>query len=51
MHCVAGGSVNNGAVCDVLSIVNEDGPDLYEQEECEICEFLKRKDEWEDVVW
>ena len=32
------------------SLTNEDGPEIDEGEECNICELLERKYEWKDVV-
>jgi len=40
MHRVARRAINNRGVSDVLAVVDEDGPDLDEEEECEIGEFL-----------
>lgn len=30
---------------------NEDGPEIDESEEGNVCELLEREDEWKDVVW
>ncbi len=51
MHGMAGGAVQDGAVGDVFSVVDDDGPDLHEGEEAEVCELLQREDERENVVW
>lgn len=32
-------------------LTNEDGPEVDESEEGNVCELLERKDEWKDVVW
>jgi len=50
MHRVARRAINNRGVSDVLAVVDEDGPDLDEEEEGQVCEFLQREDEGEDVV-
>lgn len=47
---MAGGTVDNGAVCDVLAVMNEDGPQVDETEEEDVGELLQREDEGEDVV-
>ena len=43
-------AIDNRGVSDVLAVVDEDGPDLDEEEEGQVCEFLQREDEGEDVV-
>ena len=43
-------TINNGGISDIFAVVDEHGPDLDEQEEGEVCEFLEREDEGEDVV-
>ncbi len=44
-------TVDDRAVCDVLTIVDEDCPDVDECEQCNVSELLKWEDEWENVVW
>jgi len=43
-------TVDNRTISDVLAVVDKDGPDLDEEEECEVCEFLQREDEGENMV-
>ncbi|KAM3073416.1 hypothetical protein ACMFMF_006622 [Clarireedia jacksonii] len=50
MHGMARGAVENWAIGYILTVVDEDGPDLYEGEEAQVGEFLKGEDEGEDVV-
>jgi hypothetical protein len=50
VHGVAGGAVDDGGVGDVLAVVDEDGPDVDEDEEGDVGEFLEREEEGEDVV-
>lgn len=50
MHRVASGAIDDGAVGDVLAIVNHDRPEIDECEEKNVREFLERKHEREDVV-
>ena len=50
MQGVACGAVDDGAVGDVLAIVDEDGPDVDEDEEGDVGDFLEREEEREDVV-
>ena len=50
VHGVAGGAVDDGAVGDVLAVVDEDGPEVDEAEEEDVGELLQREDEGEDVV-
>jgi len=47
---MARGAVQNRAIGYVFAIVDEDGPDLDEEEECEVSDLLEWEDEWEDVV-
>lgn len=51
VHGVACGSIDEGAVGVVLSIMNENGPDVDEDEQRNVRELLKREQEWEEVVW
>lgn len=51
VHGVACGSVDQGAVGVVLSIVDEDGPDVDEDEKRNVRELLEREQEWKEVVW
>ena len=50
VHGVAGGSVDDGAVGDVFTVVDHDGPDVDEHEESNVGELLQREEEREDVV-
>jgi hypothetical protein len=50
VHGVAGGAVDDGGVGDVLAVVDEDGPDVDEDEEGDVGEFLEREEEGEEVV-
>jgi hypothetical protein len=42
--------IDNRGVRDVLAVMDEDGPDLDEEEEGQVREFLQGEDEGEDVV-
>ena len=50
VHGVAGSSVDHGAVGNIFTIVDQDGPEVDETEEEDIGELLKREDEREQVV-
>lgn len=50
VHSVASGTVHNGAIGNVLAIMNEDSPQIDETEQENISQFLKRKDERENMV-
>lgn len=50
VHGVAGSTIDDRAVGNVFSIVNEDSPEIDKSEENHIGEFLKGQNEWEDVV-
>lgn len=43
-------TVNYRTVGDILAVVDEDGPNLDEDEEAEVSELLEREDEREEVV-
>lgn len=47
---MAGGAVDDGAVGHVLAVVDEDGPDVDEDEQGDVGELLEREEEGEDVV-
>lgn len=51
VHRVAGGAVDDGAVVDVLAVVDDDGPDVDQHEEQDVRVLVQREDEREDVVW
>jgi len=48
---MARGTIQECAVCDILSVVDEYGPNLYEDEESQVGILLKREDKREKVVW
>lgn len=50
VHGVACGSVDDGAVGDVFTVVDHDGPEIDEHKENDIGPFLQREDEWENMV-
>ena len=50
MHGVACGAVYEVGVCDVFAVVDEDGPDVDEDEQGDVGEFLEGEEEWEEVV-
>ena len=50
MHGVTGSAVDDGRVRNILSVMDQDGPDVDEYEENNIGKFLQRKDEREDVI-
>ena len=47
---MASRTIDNRGISDVFAVVDEHGPDLDEQEEGQVCEFLQREDEGENVV-
>lgn len=47
---MARSTINNRRVRDVFAVMNENGPDLNENEEPEVSKFLKRKHEWKQVI-
>lgn len=50
VHGVAGRTVHDGAVGDVLAIMNEDGPQVDKSEQEDVGKLLQGEDEGEDVV-
>ena len=34
-----------------MGLTDDDGPDVKEEEQQDVCSLLKREDEWEDMVW
>ena len=50
VHRVACCAIDNGRVSNILSIVDHDGPDVDEGEECYVCELLEREDKREEMV-
>lgn len=51
VHSVASRPVDDGAVSDVFTVMNQDGPDVDCHEEENVGELLKREDKGENVVW
>ena len=51
MHSVACGAIDDVGIRYVFAVVDEDGPDVYEDEEGDVGEFLEGEEEWEEVVW
>lgn len=51
VHGVTGSTVHDGAVGDVLAVMNEDGPEVDEAEKEDVGDLLQGEDEGEDVVW
>lgn len=47
---MAGGTVDDGGVGYVFAVVDEDGPDVDEDEEDHVGEFLEWEEEGEEVV-
>jgi hypothetical protein len=50
MHGVASGTVDNGIIGNVFTIVNEHGPDVDEDEEGDVSKLLEGEDEGEHMV-
>ena len=50
VHGVAGGAVYDGRVVGIFAVVDQDGPDVDEDEEGDAGDFGEREQEWEDVV-
>ena len=51
MHGVAGSAIDEWRVGIVFSIMDENCPEVDEDEESNICKLLKRKEEREQMVW
>lgn len=51
VHGVASGAVDDWVIRVELAVVDQNGPDLDEGEEGDVCELLEGKEEGEDVVW
>lgn len=47
---MACGTVDDGAVGDVLAVVDKNSPDVDEKEQSNVGELLQRKEEGEDVI-
>jgi len=47
---VAGGTIDDGRVGNVLAVVDEDGPDVDEHEEQDVGDFVEGEEEGEEVV-
>lgn len=50
VHGVTGGTVDDGRVVRVLAVVDQDSPDVDEDEEEDVCELGQRENEGEDVI-
>src|ERR1700742_1758948 len=50
VHGVTSGTINDWVVRVVFSIVDEDGPDVDEHEESNVCKLLEGEEERENVV-
>lgn len=50
VHGVASGTVDDRTVGDVFSVMDKDGPEIYEAEKNHIGEFLERENKGEDMV-
>lgn len=51
VHSVACRAIDDVGIRYVFAVMDEDGPDVYEDEEGDISEFLEGKQEGEEVVW
>jgi len=51
VHSVASSTVENGTICNILTIMNNDSPDVDKHKQPNVCKLLHREKEWEDVVW
>lgn len=47
---MASSAVNDGVICDVFAVVNEDSPDVDKDKEEDVGKLLEREQEWVDVV-
>ena len=45
------GAIDHGVGSEVFAVVDHDGPELDEDEEGEVGEFLEGEDEGKEVVW
>lgn len=50
VNCVASGTVDDGRVVGILAVMDQDCPDVDEDEEGDVGELGEREDEGEDVV-
>ena len=50
VHGVAGGAVDEGAVGHVLAVVDQDGPEVHEDEQGDVRQLLQREQEGERVL-
>jgi hypothetical protein len=50
MHCVASSTVHDGAIGNVLAVMNEDSPEVDESEQKDVGHLLQGEEEGEDVV-
>lgn len=48
---MACGAVDNGRIRDVFAVVDQNRPDVDEDEKDHVGELLQREDEGKDVVW
>jgi hypothetical protein len=51
MHGVAGSAIDERRVGIVFSIMDENCPEVDEDEESNVCKLLKWEEEWEQMVW
>ena len=51
VHSVACRAIDDVRIRYIFAVMNEDGPDIYEDEEGDIRDFLEGKQEREEVVW
>src|SRR4051812_1794238 len=51
VHSVARCTIYERGVGVIFTVVDEDGPDVDENEQSDVGKLLQREQEWEDMVW
>ena len=51
VHSVACRAIDDVGIRYVFAVMDEDSPDVDEDEEGDVCEFLEGEQEREEVVW
>lgn len=51
MHGMASCAIDDRRVGNILTVMNEDGPDIDEAKKRDVCELLQGEQEGENVIW
>ena len=51
VHSVACCAIDDVGICYVFAVMDEDGPDIYEDKKGDVGEFLEGEEKREEVVW